>query len=52
MVQDELPPVENKSAQSILDESEESCSCDKKQCMIGIASIVIGVGGFAIAFLL
>ena len=36
----------------ILDENEEKCTCEKKQCMLGIASIAIGVGGFALASLL
>lgn len=30
----------------------DSCSCNKKQCMLGIASIAIGVGGFLLASLL
>ncbi len=30
----------------------DSCSCNKKQCMLGIASITIGVGGFLLASLL
>lgn len=30
----------------------EDCFCEKKQCMIGIASIAIGIGGFVIALLL
>ncbi len=28
------------------------CSCEKTTCMIGIASIVIGIGGFIVASLL
>jgi len=35
-----------------IDENEEKCTCEKKQCVLGIASIAIGVGGFALAFLL
>jgi len=31
---------------------EVECTCEKKQCMLGIASVAIGVGGFALAFLL
>ena len=42
----------NNASQIILDESEEKCFCDKKQCMLGIASIAIGIGGFALASLL
>lgn len=44
--------VVNDVAQTNLDENEEKCSCEKKQCMLGIASIVIGIGGFALASLL
>ena len=33
-------------------ENMNSCSCEKKQCMLGIASIAIGVGGFVLASLL
>lgn len=33
-------------------ENTEDCFCEKKQCMIGIASIAIGIGGFVIASLL
>ena len=33
-------------------ENKNSCSCDKNQCMLGIASIAIGVGGFVLASLL
>ena len=43
--------VVNDSSQVNLDESEEECICEKKQCMLGIASIAIGVGGFALASL-
>ena len=42
----------NNASQIILDEGEEKCFCDKKQCMLGIASIAIGIGGFALASLL
>ena len=42
----------NDSSQIILDGDEEKCSCEKKQCMLGIASIAIGVGGFVLASLL
>ena len=44
--------VANDSSQVILDENEEKCFCDKKQCVLGITSIVIGVGGFVLASLL
>ena len=36
----------------ISDENEEKYTCEKKQCMLGIASIAIGVGGFVLALLL
>jgi len=39
-------------ASQFLDENEEKCTCEKKQCMIGIASIAIGIGGFALSLLL
>jgi len=35
-----------------VDENEEKCTCEKKQCMLGIASIAIGIGGFVLASLL
>ena len=44
--------VINDASQTAMDEGEETCTCEKKQCMLGIASIAIGVGGFALAFLL
>lgn len=30
----------------------ESCLCEKKVCALGIASVVIGIGGFIIASIL
>ena len=44
--------VINNGSQITPDEDEGKCTCEKKQCMLGIASIVIGVGGFVLAFLL
>ena len=47
--------MSQKEEQLINDEqiqSEENCFCDKKQCMLGITSIAIGIGGFALAMLL
>lgn len=44
--------IVNDASQATLDEGEGKCACEKKQCMLGIASIAIGVGGFALAFLL
>ena len=32
--------------------NEDDCSCNKKQCMLAITSIAIGLGGLAIAMLL
>ena len=43
--------VTNDVTQTI-DENNESCFCEKKQCMLGIASIAIGIGGFVLASLL
>ena len=37
---------------TIFDEKEENCFCEKKQCMLGVASIAIGIGGFVLASLL
>lgn len=34
------------------EDGEENCFCQKKQCMIGLASIAIGIGGFVLAVLL
>lgn len=33
-------------------EDAKPCSCEKTTCMIGIASIAIGIGGFIIAGLM
>ena len=33
-------------------DNTDSCSCNKKQCMLGIASVTIGIGGFLLASLL
>ena len=44
--------VGDNSSQIILDEDKEECFCEKKQCMIGLASIAIGIGGFVLASLL
>lgn len=42
----------NNASQFTLNEDEAKCYCEKKQCMIGLASIAIGVGGFVLASLL
>ena len=44
--------VVNDTSQTTRDMDDGKCLCDKKQCMLGIASIAIGVGGFALASLL
>lgn len=44
--------ITNDTSQTMLDADESKCLCDKKQCILGIASIAIGVGGFALASLL
>ena len=44
--------VTNDVSQKTSNTNEEKCTCEKKQCMLGIASIAIGVGGFALASLL
>ena len=44
--------IANNSSQTILDEDDEKCFCEKKQCMIGLASVAIGIGGFMLASLL
>ena len=51
MTQNESHTANNVS-QVIGDEDEGRCSCEMKQCMIGLASIVIGIGGFVLASLL
>ena len=33
-------------------EQDGSCSCNKWQCVLGISSVVIGLGGFILAILL
>ncbi len=47
--------VVNDTSQTTLnanDTDDGTCACDKKQCMLGIASIAIGIGGFVLASLL
>jgi len=44
--------VNDDISQTTPDENEEKCTCEKKQCMLGIASIAIGLGGLALALLL
>ena len=41
-------PMLSGNSQSEIKE-DEGCSCNKKQCALGIASIVIGIGGFLLA---
>ena len=49
MSQDE--PISLGNSQSEIRE-DEGCPCDKKQCVLGIASIAIGIGGFLLALAL
>ena len=42
----------NDVSQITLDENTGKCTCEKKQCMLGIASVAIGIGGFVLASLL
>jgi len=44
--------VERKFKSNIVKEESGNCFCQKKQCMLGIASITIGIVGFVIASLL
>ena len=44
--------VERKSENGAAKEETGNCFCQKKQCMLGIASIAIGIVGFVIASLL
>ena len=44
--------VTNDVSQKTLDENAGKCTCEKKQCMLGIASVAIGIGGFVLASLL
>ena len=34
------------------EEQDDSCSCNKWQCVLGISSVAIGLGGFILAMLL
>ena len=34
------------------DDRDDSCSCNKWQCILGISSVAIGLGGFILAMLL
>ena len=34
------------------EENTDNCFCDKKQCILGIGSIAIGLGGLFLALLL
>ncbi|NIU00136.1 MAG: hypothetical protein GWN01_04105 [Nitrosopumilaceae archaeon] len=49
------PTEHDSNTHQILERSENDakpCFCEKTTCMIGIASIAIGVGGFIVAHLL
>ncbi len=47
-----LEQQDNGSSLILEEKDNEGCFCEKKQCMVGIASIAIGIGGFVIALLL
>ena len=40
---------QNAPSESLEQNNEESCFCEKKTCAIGIASIAIGIGGLILA---
>lgn len=44
-------PVLSENSQSEI-KDDGDCSCNKKQCALGIASIAIGIGGFLLALAL
>ena len=48
----QITESKNTANESIDQYDAESCFCDKQKCLIGIASIVIGIGGFILANLL
>ncbi|WP_420545407.1 hypothetical protein [Nitrosopumilus sp.] len=39
-------------SQAPFEEKDDNCVCDKKQCLLGIGSIAIGLGGLVLALLL
>lgn len=43
---------QNTFSESVEQNKEESCFCEKKTCAIGIASIAIGIGGLVLASLI
>ena len=45
-------PLSDKISQTPFEEKNNDCFCDKKQCLLGIGSIAIGVGGLLLALLL
>lgn len=40
------------TSENIEQVNPDQCFCDKQKCLIGIASITIGIGGFVLANLL
>lgn len=48
----ESTPDQDSNSSSIILEDSKGCFCAKKQCMIGIASIAIGIGGFVVSLLI
>ena len=43
---------QNKFQESIDEHDAKYCFCEKKICALGIASIIIGIGGFVLAHIL
>ncbi|HET6516875.1 MAG TPA: hypothetical protein VFG25_01475 [Nitrosopumilaceae archaeon] len=50
----ESTPDQDSNSSSLILEQKDSkgCFCAKKQCMLGIASIAIGIGGFVVSLLI
>ena len=49
---DNKPLSDGISQTSSFEKTDENCFCDKKQCLLGIASIAIGLGGLTLALIL
>ena len=45
-------PLSEEILQNPFEKNDDSCFCDKKQCLLGIGSITIGLGGLVLALLL
>lgn len=50
-IQNEASRISEKTQYENKDD-DENCFCEKKQCMLGLASIAIGIGGLGIAILI